>query len=412
MIRILLITCLLVGCQTPTVVDQSTVLGHLAATPNGSLVNDDEAARLALLNNAAFQEALADLGITRAQVIEANQFPNPTLSILFPLGPKQLEFAMKFPLEAIWLRPRRVEAAQLDATALSKTLTQNGLDLIRNVKFACADLRLAESRVSLTREQSALIDRIAAIADARVAAGDAAELEVAAVRADAATAREQIVRVARDTELAREKLRHLAGRSLKLTPQAIPPSLTRDPQQLLKQALASRPDLRGAEIVMEAEGKRIGVAKAQIFAITGVLDANGSGSDFEAGPGLEATLPIFHQNQGAIALADAKFRKATLHYATLRDQIETDVRQALILYHQAAEAYHMIGNESLPALQGTVAQAEKAYQAGDVAYLIILESTRKLHEARARQVQALADWHRAAAELERATGSALTALQK
>ncbi|MFT5405962.1 MAG: cobalt-zinc-cadmium efflux system outer membrane protein [Verrucomicrobiales bacterium] len=190
MIRMLLLACLLVVYQTPSVVDQTAVLGNLGAVSNGSLLSDDEAARLALLNNAAFKEALADLGIACAQVIEANQFPNPTLSVLFPLGPKQLEFAAKFPLEAIWLRPRRVEAAQIDAGALAKTLTQNGVDLIRNVKLSCADLRLAESQVSLAQEQRDLMDRIAAIADARVSAGDAAEFETAAVRADAAIARE------------------------------------------------------------------------------------------------------------------------------------------------------------------------------------------------------------------------------
>src|SRR5262245_21113423 len=73
-------------------------------------LTEREAVAVALWNNPAFQEALADLQIQRAELVQAGLLSNPVLSVLFPLGPKQLEFAAKMPLEALWLRPGRVAA--------------------------------------------------------------------------------------------------------------------------------------------------------------------------------------------------------------------------------------------------------------------------------------------------------------
>ena len=63
--------------------------------PEGVLISDgltqDEAVTIALWNNAQFQADLASLGFARAELIEASLLPNPVFSILFPVGPKQLE---------------------------------------------------------------------------------------------------------------------------------------------------------------------------------------------------------------------------------------------------------------------------------------------------------------------------------
>ncbi|MCP5519532.1 MAG: hypothetical protein H7A45_20005 [Verrucomicrobiales bacterium] len=60
----------------------------------GQPLSVDAAVAVALWNNAGFQAALAQLGFTRAEVIRGGQLTNPTFSVLFPVGPKQLEFAV------------------------------------------------------------------------------------------------------------------------------------------------------------------------------------------------------------------------------------------------------------------------------------------------------------------------------
>lgn len=86
------------------------------AIPPGVVVDDgltqEEAVAIALWNNPDFQLQLADLGFARADLLEAGLLQNPVLSLLFPLGPKQLEFTLKWPIEVLWERPRRVASAR------------------------------------------------------------------------------------------------------------------------------------------------------------------------------------------------------------------------------------------------------------------------------------------------------------
>ena len=68
-------------------------------------LSSDEAVAIALWNNAPFQEVLSRIGLSRAELAQAGLLSNPTLAVLFPLGPKQLEFAATLPVEFLWLRP-------------------------------------------------------------------------------------------------------------------------------------------------------------------------------------------------------------------------------------------------------------------------------------------------------------------
>lgn len=171
--------CFLIGCASPrndvnrVSADLEHRSGHtLTNAKPGEIVlpasvsfddglSEDEAVTLALWNNAAFQETLADLGLSRADLVQAGMLPNPTLSMLFPVGAKPFELTAKYPLEAFWLRPRRVAAAKLDYERTAHRLVQSGLDLIRDVRLACADLGLANQRLVLAETTEKLNRAIA-----------------------------------------------------------------------------------------------------------------------------------------------------------------------------------------------------------------------------------------------------------
>jgi len=381
-----------------------------SSLPVPDMLTDERAARLALENNAAFLELMADLGIAEAEFIQAGELPNPGLAVLFPLGPKQLEFAAKLPVEALWLRPKRESVARSNADMIAKRLMQDGLDLVRDTKIACADLRLAERKAQLAKEDAALLANFADLAGRREEAGDISELEVSTAETDALQARIDRDRAPTDVKIAREKLRNLLGFSaqradftLAKTPGLL--RVDRSEASLVKLALAARPDLRAAELAMEVEGKRFGLAQAEVFKVAAIFDSNGFGSSFEAGPGLDVTLPIFNNGEGAKALADVRFRKAARHYVSVRDQIAMEVRQFYARYQQAGRDLHAMRDELLPALRRTANQTEDAWKGGEVTYLYVLESNRRLQAARLREAEFLADLQRASAELERSIGA-------
>ncbi len=141
-------------------------------------LSEEEAIAVGLWNNPAYQELLADLQIAEADIIEAAQLQNPQVITMFPVGPKQWEFALQVPLDVLWLRPIRVSAADLEANRVAERLVQDGLNVVRDVRFAYIDWQLALERARLAEQGAKLRADVARIAEARLDAGDVAELDV------------------------------------------------------------------------------------------------------------------------------------------------------------------------------------------------------------------------------------------
>jgi len=294
-------------------------------------------------------------------------------------------------------------------------LVQSGLDLIRDVRLACADLTLANQRFALSETNVTLNQGIAGQAQSRLRAGEATELEADSASIEELQAREQAVRAGQDARLARERLRSLMGLGLEpwqwvLNESPLLPAGIPDSGALVTNALNARPDLRAAGLGLEAAGKRIGLARAEIYTFTAAINAKEVGNDFLAGPGLDIPIPIVNQNQGGIAQARAKFEKATRQYITVRDRIVLEVREAHTRVAQARESHEQWQKHILPPLEQTVRTAEKSYAAGNVPYLFVLENNRKLADARLKAATANADLRRARAELERSVGQRLESL--
>ena len=375
-------------------------------------LTEDEAVSMALWNNAAFQEALTEIGFTRADLIQAGQLSNPTLTVLFPYGPKQLEFTAKLPLEVLWLRPKRVAVAKADAERVAKMLAQTGLNLVRDVRLACTEVELAQNRLRATRDSAEAFGELQGIAQGRVAAGDGLEFEVTQARVDAQRARSEVTSRLQDEIIARERLASLIGLgvnriSWKLRPLPPIPPIRKSPAELVKEALAARPELRAAELAIEAAGQRSGLAVAEIFTLSGTLDANRPPGGIEMGPGVDLAIPILNQNNGARALAHAKVAQAARHYIVVRDRIALEVREAHARVVQARGQLESWRSGLVPAMRTAVQQARKIHELGELPAQLSLDAEQKLAAGRLSEADALAALRRAQAELDRAIGRRL-----
>ncbi len=228
--------------------------------PTGVRLDDgltaDEAVAIALWNNAAFQVSVSELGFARADLLDAGVLTNPVLSLLLPVGPKQLEATLRWPVEVLWERPRRIAMARLAADAAGHRLVQAGLDLVLAVRGAHADLSLAIDRHRLATETAGLLARIDTLTQSRLAAGDIGELDARAARVDTARAQQDAERAVHDAAIARDRLRLLLGLTAQ-TPSfeisaSSAPSTCGPITDLLREALVARPDVRAAELGVQA----------------------------------------------------------------------------------------------------------------------------------------------------------------
>jgi cobalt-zinc-cadmium efflux system outer membrane protein len=375
----------------------------------------DEAVAVALWNNAAFQVSVSQMGFARADLLDAGVLTNPVLSLLFPVGPKQLEATLRWPVEVLWERPRRVAAAQLAADVAAQRLVQAGLDLVLAARTAYTDLSLATDRQQLATETAALLARIDTLTQSRLAAGDIGELEARAARLDAARGQQDAERAAHDVALARDRLRLLMGLTpdthpFSLAPPTAPTATCGPAAELLREALVARPDVRAAELGVEMAAARLGWEKSRILTLTAVLDANGQGREgFEAGPGVDMSLPIFNRNQGGRARATAELQRASAAYAVIQQQVGLELREASAQFDQAHESLAAWRDRIVPALQTNVTDAERSFAEGETSSLFVLENRRRLAEARVRERELAAEEQRARARVERAVGRSCSA---
>jgi cobalt-zinc-cadmium efflux system outer membrane protein len=386
-----------------------------APLPPGAVVEDgltsDEAVAIALWNSPSFQATLADLGMARADLVEAGMLRNPVFSLLFPVGAKQLEWMLQYPFEVIWQRPRRVAAARLSAQQVAERLVWDALALVARTRTAHADARSAERRLELAVENAALVQRLSEITEARLRAGDISELEARAARSDAA--RVHVLRRAAEQDRALARVTLLATLGLDPPPvemrlvgaPAITASACGSDTAQLEEALASRPDVRAAELAIEAAAQRARWERSRVLTLIGILDGNGEGAEGpEVGPGVNFDLPIFARNQGAISRADVEVERASRQYLAIRTQVIADVRSAAIRVQQAEQAIAAWRDDIVPSLETEQRQAQGAYEAGEIPLFTLLDVSRRLVDGRTRLLEAEADLARAIIALEQGIG--------
>lgn len=422
---LLILALLMAACATPEAETEDEVfeeLGsraelrlprpELAAIADG--ISEDEAIALALADNPSFREALADLGLSRAELVQAGILPNPSFQILSPAGPKATEITIFAPLEALFLRSRRVEAAQLEVTRVTARLAQVGLDLIRDVRAAYAGLRYARRSAALFRQRAEVLAELAAFDRQRLAAGDISEFEAQASAIAALDAPRLILELERAANDAEEQVRALIGfaedpAELSFVLAADEPAIFERPlPRLLTAARAARPDLWSARSALESARELAELSRRDWLAVMGLIDFNKANGDHaELGPGLRFDLPIFHQGQGGQARALAELERRRRALARLRHGIASEVRRAHASYTNRHQTWTMWAGEVLPEIERSLSAAEAAFEAGDIANRPVLQARDRLLQARDQEARLRSEFSLSEAELERSLGCSL-----
>ena len=388
--------------------------GREWAIPPGTSVDDgltiDAAVGIALWNNTEFQAALASLGVARADLIDAGLLKNPILSLLFPWGPKQLEFTASWAVDAAWQRPKRIADAKLTAEAVAEQVVSSGVRLVADVRLAFLDALTAERRVALASEQSEIAAQATRLAEGRLRAGDISQFDARLAQAEAV--RFEAARLTRVSarELAYVRLRALVGQDqaappLRLIAPAGPPATCAPAPELFRQALAARPDVRAAELQIEAAGARAGLERARIVSFMVSLDANAKGSEgFELGPGLSVELPVLSQNQGRRARAAAELEQASRRYLAVRAAVAAEVGAAIVGLTEAESVARLLSDEVTASISAAKLQAERLFAAGEISLLDLLATRQRLIDVEATRVDAEFGVTRATVRLEQAVG--------
>lgn len=378
-------------------------------------LNEPEAVAIALWRSPEFQEALCALGFARAELVRAETIPNPVLSLLFPVGPKQLAFALAWPMDTLWRRPKRIDLARLDTDRTAQLLVQGGLDLVRDVRTAYAELRRTRRVADVAGSLAALSRRRADVEGARARAGDSSQHEAARAEGEAQRAAAHAQSARAKVELARAQLAAIVGlppgdatRSF-VDDADRPGTPSVDADALTQEALAARPDLRAAELAIQAAAERAGLAERDAFALTAVLDASprDNSNELDFGPGLDLPLPLFDRNQAGKEQATAEIARAARQYAVVRHRIANEILRASTELRDAQQTFAAFAGDVVPALRAAERAARVAHAAGDTSPLPWIDAEEGVQRAQGDLAEFAFARDRARAGLERSVGRKL-----
>jgi len=413
-----------------------------------------EAVEIGLLNSPALQAAFLDVGMARADVVQAGLFSNPFVgvSVRFPDGGglAGLEAGVAQNIAELWQIPVRKQAAERTLDRAILELARMAADRAADVKAAYYETVGADELHRIAQENLVLTQDLLELALARQEAGATSELDVNLSRSLALNADLEVERArlaASDTRRALAILLGLVSSADELVlidplPEAYPN--VAEASLLVELAKGWRLDLRAArEAVALAEAQREEQYRLVFPTIELGLDferearrsqggrniladtarasiANGGltapeiesrsqrrrerGQDTVLGPSLGVEVPLFDQNQAQIAKAEYALQQARKTLEAVDRAVTQEVRSAADRAMTAWRLMQKIRTQSVPLAQQNLELSREAYRAGRASFLSVLEAQRFSLETRSGLVGAAQAAAKAVPELERTIG--------
>jgi cobalt-zinc-cadmium efflux system outer membrane protein len=174
---------------------------------------------------------------------------------------------------------------------------------------------------------------------------------------------------------------------------------------LVEQALINRPDLRAAELLVEQEATRAGLAKLEALRIAGLLRSNNDtaaigGAGINFAPGIQFDIPIFDWGQGQSAAVTARLDRAARRCWTIREQISLQVHEACLQAAYARQNLRQWRNHLEPAIRHSMDVAQRAFERGNMNKLTVLQQGLALVDAQDQTRQAATALRNATTQLE------------
>ena len=372
----------------------------------------DDAVQIAMLGNRDLQAIYADLGVAKADLVQAGLFRNPVLdaAVAFHLGPVRpdLQLGVVFSvLDALYVPLRkRVAAAQFEEAKLR--VTGSVLDAIQEVRAAFyvhqADEQLVELRQTVVQALAASFEVSRRLHEA----GNITDLDLARDRAAMEAAKLELRATEVTVRQSRERLNDLMGLSGKETAWEIDsrlPDIPAEPlpvSDLEQRAVARSIDLARSRQRIVVAGQQAGYDKAT--ALIPELEL-GAAAEKEAdepwgvGPAIAIPLPLFDQGQARIARSVTELRRAQQEYYALAVRIRATARAVQERLRGAQDQALYYRDIVLPLQERIVNEAQLQYNAMQIGIFQLLRDRERQIEAGVAYVEALREYWLARADL-------------
>lgn len=373
---------------------------------------------LALSANPTLAAAARELQAMEGTVIQAGVRPNPELAALVEDTQKSATrtttLQINQTIELGGKRAARIESAERGRDVAAADLDAQRLEIRSATVAAFFDVLVAQERIGLAEALLDLAQRATQAASRRVIAGKVSPIEETKARVAEASVRVELNQVQGELAAARRRLAATWGNPSPRFERAdgrteiLPVVPTSED---IHRRLATAPVLTRARLEVDRRSALAELERTR--RISNVTVSIGAQRVEELGRnqaivGLSVPLPLFDRNQGNLLEALRRTDKARDELAATEIRLSTELAQA----HERLKALSLevssLQTEILPGAQSAYEAASKGYELGKFSFLEVLDAQRTFFQARSQYLRALADAHRAAAEIDRVLGAPST----
>ncbi len=385
--------------------------------PPGPGLTLEKAVALALEGNPRLQVFSLEVRAREALVIQAGLKPNPELSFevenlagsgdFSGLDGSEMTLSVGQLMERGGKRARRTEVAELNQDLAGWDYQSVRLDVLADVARAFVSVAYAQERLALSLSFIEVAQQDLAAVKSRVQAGSASPIEL--TRAEVALATAQLDQSSRTIQLASARNSLAAtwggGSPTIFQVQAdferiMPPP----PFAILSSRISENPDLARWQTEL-AQGKAtLSLAQAMsavdLTAMVGLRRLNEPG-DNAAILGLSVPLKFHNKNQGNIRAAEYRLEKALQSREATAITAQAAAKSTYAQLTAAFNEVTSLRNNILPKADEASRTAYNAYQKGLFNFTDVLAVRLNFFQLQERNLDALARFHAATADLER-----------
>jgi len=381
-----------------------------------------EATRLALLDNRRLQAGFLELGVARAEYVQAGLLENPSLSLAFLIpdvgGRVRWTADLAASVAELWRIPARQARAEAEVDRRILELSRFAGELVAATKETYFEGVAARESRSIAAENLELARRSLAGVRRQVEAGVATATDERLAGSLALAAELDLQRTEREVVGAKRRLAALLSLEEDLLEVTLTDTLAasadrRWPEReaLIAESLRRRPDLRAAERAVAAAEHEVLLERRRAtpdvaLGVSAERPEDGAEADLFLGPGAAIELPLFDRNQAQVTRAELELAARRRELEALVAETTQELRTVFDQSEVAARAAAFAHDELVPQAERTVSLAERAFELGDTTVLTLLQAQRTLLEARRVQVETELEAALAGIALQRAAGFA------
>ncbi len=369
---------------------------------------------LALSANPELAAARRELEAVEGAIVQAGVRPNPEISTLVEdtrKATRTTTLQINQPIELGGKRAARIEAAERGRDVAAAELAAKRLEIRAVVVAAFFDVLVAQERIRLADALLELAQRATLAASRRVTAGKVSPVEETKARVAAGAAQVEFNQARSELATARKRLAATWGSRTPRFERA-------DGQAETLPVLPSREDIDArlaaspalARFRLEADRRSALAEVERTRRMPNVTVSVGTQRVEELGRnqailGLSVPLPLFDRNQGNVLEALRRADKARDEQAAGEIRLASEVAQAYERLNALGLEVDILKKDILPGAQSAYEAASKGFELGKFNFLEVLDAQRTFFQAKSQYLRALAEAHRASADIDRVLGA-------